>query len=274
MDYNTILNGLKRFGSNEDDICKHGTGVSINDIKENVVIAPWWEPMSLDGFGNIEYISESTFASVKVWNITNGNVEFTYIKTGIGAPVLMDVVLSLGVTKCKRIIFIGSVGSLDNDIHIGDIVVPEWSVCGDGASRYICCDKLTSNDIFGQKAYPDKKLYDIVYQNTVNICSSKNVEHHIGKNFSIDTIVAQFAHIDEILGMGCNVIEMETASAFRAAKLADISIAAIFNVSDNTVQNKSLVSGRSETEQNYRRYTKKTIIPQIILQTFESTAIL
>lgn len=79
--------------------------------------------------------------SGKVWNIHNGNIKITYIKTGIGAPVLMDSLLSLGVTACKRIIFIGSVGSLDENISIGDIVIPEYSVCGDGASRYILSDK-------------------------------------------------------------------------------------------------------------------------------------
>lgn len=272
MEYRTILDGLMRFGSNENDICKHGIGVSLDVIRENVVIAPWWEPSSLSGLGEAVYLSESEFSAVKVWNITNGEIEFTYIKAGIGAPALMDAVLSLGVTKCRNIVFIGSVGSLDDKIHIGDIVIPEWSICGDGASRYLYGDSLANNDVFGEKVYPNKELYDSVMKNTAMICQANRVEYHTGKNFSIDTIIAQFAHIDEILDMGCNVIEMETAAAFRAAGLAGIAIAAIFGVSDNTVQNKSLVSGRSENEISYRRYTKRTIIPQIILRTFGQTA--
>ena len=68
--------------------------------------------------------------------------DITYIKTGIGAPVFMDALLALGVTKCKNIIFVGSVGSLDEDIGIGDIVIPQYSICGDGASRYIASDTL------------------------------------------------------------------------------------------------------------------------------------
>jgi len=47
----------------------------------------------------------------------------------------------------------------------------------------------------------------------------------IGRNYSIDTVIAQFAHIDTILNMKCNVIEMETAAAFRAANISNISIA-------------------------------------------------
>ncbi len=267
MEYKILLDGLKRFGSNENDICKHGIGVYPESIHENVVIAPWWEPPTLADLGNTEYLSESEFSSIKVWNITNSDLEFTYIKTGIGAPVLMDVILSLGVTRCKNIIFIGSVGSLDENIKIGDIVIPQWSICGDGASRYISHNSLKDHDVFGEKSYPDKQLYSTVLDNTKQVCSENNVNFHIGKTFSIDTIFAQFAYIDEILSMGCNVIEMETAPAFRASALAGIAMAAIFSVSDNTVVNKSLVSGRTQQEKEYRSFTRKTVFPKIILKT-------
>lgn len=268
MDYKKLLDAMKRFGSKQTDICMHGIGVPPDVINTNVVIAPWWEPPIFADLGNAQYLSESNFSATKVWNIVNDNLEFTYIKTGIGAPVLMDAILSLGVTKCKDIIFIGSVGSLDENISIGDIVIPEWSICGDGASRYIFSNSLKSNDVFGEKAYPNKELYIDVIKNTKNICVDNNVKYHIGKTFSTDTIFAQFAHIDEIIDMECNVIEMETAAAFRAAALANIPIAAIFSVSDNTITNKSLISGRSESELEYRRFTRKTIFPRIILKTF------
>lgn len=49
----------------------------------------------------------------------------------------MDYILSLGVTKCKNLVFLGSSGSLDENIKISDIVVPKYSICGDGASRYL-----------------------------------------------------------------------------------------------------------------------------------------
>ena len=69
--------------------------------------------------------------------------------------------------------------------------------------------------------------------------------------------------------MGCNVIEMETASAFRAAEVADISMAAISSVSDNTVINKGLISGRTAEEMEYRRFVRKELFPQIIWKVFE-----
>lgn len=268
MNYQILIEGMKKYGSSERDICIHGIGVAPELVNEKVIIAPWWEPPTLPELGDVEYLSESQYASVKVWNITNNKFKMTYIKTGIGAPVVMDVMLSLGVTNCRKAIFVGSVGSIDETIGIGDIVIPAYSICGDGASRYIGADILNDTDVFGSKAYPDLDLYTKVYRNAELFCKENGVKYHIGKTYSIDTIFAQFAHIDEIIQMGCNVIEMETAAAFLAANMCNISLAAIFSVSDNTVTKKSLVSGRTEKEMEYRRFTRKSIIPKIILNTF------
>ena len=266
MKYDTIINGLKRFGSSERDLCVYGIGVPPEQVHENVILAPTWDPSVLPGLGKAEYLSESGDSMVKVWNLIADSAEITYIRTGIGAPMIMDALLSLGVTRCRRVIFIGAVGSLDEQIGIGDIVIPEFSVCGDGASRYIATDDL-KNDCWGEKTYPDPELLSSLKTITENVCSQNNVKWHPGRNFSIDTIVAQFAHIDRILQMQCNVIEMETAAAFRAAKMTNIQIAAIFSVSDNTMAKKSLVSGRTDQEIAYRQFVRQKLFPQIILET-------
>ena len=80
----------------------------------------------------------------------------TWIVPGIGAPTNMDVVLALGATSCRRILFIGSAGALDEKMELGDIVLPEKSICGDGASRYL--QKDLAADPFAQAAYPDGTL--------------------------------------------------------------------------------------------------------------------
>lgn len=273
MDYNRLIDGIKRFGSSEREICIHGIGILPEQVNENVIIAPWWEPYFLQDLGEANYLSKSDFSAIKVWDITTEENKITYIKTGIGAPVLMDVLLTLGVTKCRKVIFIGSVGSLDEKIGIGDIVIPEFSICGDGASRYIASDTLNNQDCWGESVYPDLNLLDEVKNITKNICEENNIKWHLGRNFSIDTIFAQFAHIDTILKLNCNVIEMETAAAFRAAKIANISIAAIFSVSDNAIINKSLVSGRTEEEIVYRKFVRKNIFPQIILKLFQQSSL-
>lgn len=262
MDYGKLIAGMNRYGATREDICMRGLAVGPDRVCENVVIAPWWTPDVLPGLGRAERISPAGHA-LGVWHIT-GDVEMTYIKTGIGAPMFLEGLLPLGVTPCKRIVFIGSVGALDAGIGIGDIVVPAYSVCGDGASRYLASDDL-ARDVFGEKAYPNAALFDTVAAETARLCDESDVRWHISRNFSVDTIAAQFAHIDTIVGMGCNVIEMETAAAFRAAKMMGIPLAALFSVSDNTMTNKSLVSGRTEEEMAYRQFTRRELFPRIIL---------
>ena len=65
----------------------------------------------------------------KVYNIYGSGFSFSFIELKrIGAPAIMDYILSLGLTDCKNLIFLGSVGSLDSDIKIGDIVIPKYSI--------------------------------------------------------------------------------------------------------------------------------------------------
>lgn len=266
MDYNDLILGMRRFGAIDEDICANSLGISSNMIHEDVIITPGWEPEKVSGIGQVELLSSSgPLFGIKVWNIKNDDIEMTYIKAGYGAPVLMDALLSLGMTKCKRVIFISSVGALDSKIGIGDIVIPECSICGDGASRYIASDKL--DDVFGEKTYPDPTLFQLLKVEVENICKENNVKWHLGQAFCTDTIFAQFAHIDNIMSMGCNLIDMETASAFRAAKLMKIQLAAMLIVSDNTIAKKSLMGGglENEREWEYLRFVRKEIMPKIIL---------
>lgn len=268
MDYQDLIGSMERFGSTKRDICIHSIGVNPDLIHENVIIAPWWEPPTFPKFGTFEYLNESNYSSIKVWNLEVEGLKISYIKTGIGAPVLMDVILALGVTLCKQIIFIGSVGALDDKMGIGDIVIPAYSICGDGASRYLASEKLADGDVFGEKQYPDKTMFDRLRIDTGHVCKENGVKWHIGNNYSTDTVFAQFVHIDEIIGMGCNTIEMETAAAFRAAAFTGIPMAALFSVSDNTVVNKSLVSGRTSEEMQYRKKVRSELFPQIITELF------
>jgi len=262
MNYSDLVAAMKRYGATERDICAFGLGAEPEQIRENVVISPVWEPPSMPALGEADLLSD--MGLIKLWNLESAGVKITYISTGIGAPVLMDALLTLGLTPCKKVIFIGSVGALDENMGIGDIVVPESSVCGDGASRYILSGDL-GQDVFGSTAYPDPGLYAKIRTATERICGAQDVRWHVGRTFSIDTIFAEFAHLENIIGRGCNVIEMETAAAFAAGKLMNIPVAALFSVSDNSVASKSLMSGRTEDDREYRRFTRREVLPEIVL---------
>lgn len=255
MKYEDLLNGHFRYGTKKEDIIKRK---GYENILENVVIAPWWSHEIFLMFNvKVEQVSK------KVFNIYGDNFEFSYIELkSIGAPVILDDVLSLGVTNVKNIIFLGSVGSLDENIKIGDIVIPDSSICGDGASRYL---NKNLEDTFGEKVCPNKDMFDKI----CNIVDSMNIEYHNVTNFSIDTVFAQFCHINKIKELGCKSIEMETACLFKTCELIGIKCVSLLCVSDNTIVNKSLYSGRSEEENIYRHKVRDEIIPKIVIEMYK-----
>ena len=255
MNYNDLLQSHLKYGTTSEDIIKNKY---YEQILENVVIAPWWKHTMFD---SLNFKSEQV--GEKVFNLYRDDVSFSFIELQcVGAPVIIDFILPLGVTKCKNIIFLGSVGSLDSNIKIGDLVVPEYSICGDGASRYL--NKNLEDELF-KREYPSTNYTNKL----IKIIENKNLKYHYVPNYSVDTIFAQFYHINKILELGAKVIEMETAVLFKCNEILKKNVTALFCVSDNTVLNKSLYSGRTEEENNHRREVRNKIIPKIVIDMFK-----
>jgi purine-nucleoside phosphorylase len=68
-----------------------------------------------------------------------------------------------------------------------------------------------------------------------------------------------------VLALGCIGFEMETAAAFKAARLVGIRAAALFPVSDVPFQKKSLFAGRSEAEKEKRIEIRKKVLAKALL---------
>ena len=259
MNYDYLLEVHKTYGTKREDILNRS---GFHEILEDVVIAPWWDVSIFDNNSNIvEKINDN------LYNIRNETYAFSYIQLkAIGAPIVVDTMMNLGITKCKRIIFIGSVGSLCEEIKIGDIVIPNISICGEGSSRYLNNDL---SDDFGKEFMPEKEFADLAINCTQKICEEINVSLHVCKNYSVDTIFLQYAHVDLIKSLGARTIEMETSVFFKAAKTINVSAVALLSVSDNTVLGKGLYSGRTEEEQKYRKYARSKVIPSVVYNLFK-----
>lgn len=255
MKYDDLILAHDKYGTNKEDIVKR---LGYDRISSYVVIAPWWKHTIFENHNlQIEQITD------KLYHITGENIEFSFLELQmIGASAVLEAILPLGLTKCKKLLFIGSAGALSEEIAIGDIVIPNYSICGDGASRYL---NTNLEDEFLKKEYPYGKFVDEV----VNCCERIYGKSTILPNYSVDTIFAQFHAISMILETGAKTIEMETAAVFKASQLMQIPTAALFVISDNTITNKSLYSGRSQKEQEYRHYIRNTMIPNIIIDLLE-----
>ena len=93
----------------------------------------------------------------------------------------------------------------------------------------------------------------------------------MGRTFCTDTLFAEFAHIDTIIRTGCNTLDMETAAAFRAAKLMNKSIVALLSVTDNIVARKSLINETAKNDDGYRLFVRREVFPKIIRSLIKSS---
>ena len=168
---------------------------------------------------SIKHIAGPTGHGYDINELAIGDKKITYITTGVGACKLMDAVLALGCTPCKNILFIGAVGTLNENMKIGNIAIPDYSICGTGADRYLTSGNVSESDSYGKKYYPNKELSDKVLKVTNESIKDKDIKTYIGKVFSSDTIFAEYAHLDEFMNMGRDIVEMETATLFNAANV-------------------------------------------------------
>ncbi len=259
MNKQDFLDSYKRFGISEKDVCPSRIGLRGDQVEEIAVIAPLHKPEFYEKHG--AKVTQLSFGYYPAYKIENENVKFTFIKTQIGAPNIDEIVVALAFSNCKKIIFTGSCGALSNKYKIGDILLPKYSISGDGATAYYTKDSFCKNVTFGKRFYPTESLNEQLKNSLVK---SNQPFTEVG-NISIDTIVGQFFHIDEFISLGADVVEMETASVFCLAEMLDIEAVAILNVSDSTIEKKSLLSGRSDKELEKHYYTEDTLVPRLVL---------
>ena len=132
-------------------------GIAEEEVSETVVLAPWWYPNKL--YNNYDCkIELLNYEFQDIHRITFKNKSFLHIRSYVGATNVGETVLLLSFTKCKRVIFVDSVGSISNDVNIGDLIIPSTSVSGEAFSSYMY--ETISNGSLYKEYHPTMKLYN------------------------------------------------------------------------------------------------------------------
>lgn len=228
-------------------------------IREYVIIAPCWSPVSV-GIENSNLISKT---SCEVWDCSMDNKSFTYIVSGVGAGNCADIVMALENTACKHVLFIGSAGALDSGINIGDIAIPSGVISAEGATRYL--GVCLSDDVFGTIYYADRTLHDRLWLRTQSVVSKMDIGCHDGVGISVESIYSQYKHMQEICERGCVFIDMEASACLAAANVSNIECAVVFCISDNTVQNEPLYLVSNE-KTSFRKRIRWEVMPALIVE--------
>ncbi|MBO5109598.1 MAG: hypothetical protein J6D21_02670 [Clostridia bacterium] len=268
MEYSDIIKNMRRFGSSDAEICQSTLGIAPEEISPLVIVSPGWPPERLFAPEEITpLVQASPLFGFRLWRIETGGKQATYVRTGFGAPMVMDALLLLGLTRPEQILFISSVGALSKEISVGDILLPRVSSCGDGAGRYLSADPW--RDAYGEEQTPEAAMLRRLAELTDKICQDHSVAWHYGNTLCVDTIVAQYMHLERIIECGYDSVDMESAVAFKAARRMGIPAAALLHVSDNSVLDQSLLSARdNHGGRAYRSFVRKEVLPKIVRALF------
>ncbi|MBN2772148.1 MAG: phosphorylase [Spirochaetes bacterium] len=255
--YDEMRSGKEKY-NNCDNLLKDIYGLDSDFEYDAIIVAPSWNP---------EIIFSEYEPVVKVekkgpyycgYTVEFEGKRFGYIQVAAGAANIIDSCLTLGGSKCKKVIFIGAAGALKSDIKLGDIVIPKYSIAGDGGSLYLY-EKIAVEN-FRKKIYPDKDISQKVIE------TAKKLKIDIKEKivYCTDSIFCEYYHLEDILSLGSEIIEMETAAFYRCMELIGKPGFALLCISDNSATNQSLVGKTAEDRARYHESRNK-LIPELVL---------
>jgi purine-nucleoside phosphorylase len=242
-----ILSGLHRH-NDCDNFALAVYGLNKNIHYDALVIAPSWKPekVFLQCEAQINLMRQGPYYAG--YEIEVEGRKIGYIQTAACAGNVVDCVLSvLSELSTPKIFFIGAVGALKEDIQIGDIIVPKVSIAGDGSSLYLY-DRVDTEH-FRNRLIQDAKI------NASLIEAGKKLGVKIEEKvvYSTDSIVCEYLHLQDILSLGCDAIEMETAAFLRCMELLNKKADVLLCVSDNSATGNSLVGRNDEDSEKFHR---------------------
>lgn len=143
---------------------------------------------------------------------------------GIGGPVIaakMEELISWGV---EQFISIGTAGSLQAKVGIGDLIICEKAIRDEGTSHHY----LPPSKYIHAPRRMTSKLQ--------NLLKKANLPHHVGSTWTTDSFYRQTAEeVQYFQKEGVLTVEMEAAALFAVAHFHQIDLGAMFVISDSHV---------------------------------------
>ncbi len=170
----------------------------------------------IKNFSFMEYnMYTGDFAGTKITSINGGRFA---ADTAITTEILCSA-------KAQTMIRIGSCGSLSENIKIGDLVVADSAVCGEGVTQYYVADKN-----FEPQA--DKNLT----AKLLEVAKTSGFTVHQGKVWSTDAILRETReHVGKAVAQGAVAVDMVSSVFLTICQLYKIPATVILAVSDNVI---------------------------------------
>jgi len=170
----------------------------------------------IKNFSFMEYtMYTGDFAGTRVTSINGGRFS---ADTAITTEILCNA-------QPKAMIRIGSCGALSNDVKIGDLIVIDSALRGDGVTPYYVNDK-------NYQPASDKKLTDALFE----VAKGSGNTVHRGRTWSTDAILRETReHVGNAIKENCIAVDMVTSTFLTICDQYKIPATAIMAVSDHII---------------------------------------
>ena len=240
------------------DFLKAVYGISSEEQFDGFVIAPGWVPEKILAKYEPKIEVISVKAGYSSYIVEFDGVKLAWIKCGVSSSNVIDATVSLADACAAPVIFLGAVGALNADVAVGELCTPLESYAFDGASLYLH-EKIDSEN-FGRTVVPGCREY---IDEVIGKAGKKNIELTRRRTFCTDSIICEYAHLDEIKLTGAELIEMETAAFYECLKMMGRKGIALLCVSDNSASGVPLVQRTPEQRKRYDE-CRSHDIPEVI----------
>lgn len=161
------------------------------------------------------------------YTMHTGSYRGTKITTINGGRFSPDTAITTEIlchAKAQKMIRIGSAGSLSADIKIGDIVVIDSAIRGEGVTPYYVGPDF--------QATSDPQLTDALEE----VAATSGLRVHRGKVWTTDALLRETReHVGKAMGQGAIVVDMVSATFLTLCQVYKVPATAIVAVSDNII---------------------------------------
>ena len=166
-------------------------------------------------FSFMEYtMYTGMYQGIKITGINGG-------RFSTDTSITTEVICNAGI---KNIIRIGTCGALDENIKVGDIVIVDKVIRGDGVTPYYVDSKFETR--------ADKKLTDTL----TDVAKSLGANVHRGTVWTTDALLRETREIVEAKRKeGAIAVDMVCSTLLTIAQLNNVRAGSILAVSDNVI---------------------------------------
>lgn len=181
--------------------------------------------------------------------------DISVINFGVGSPGAGIIVHCLSyLDRIRAVLMLGMCGGIDEELEIGNLLIPTGSVRDEGTSRH-----YLPTDVPAQPSFWINRICEEVIKRELNITPVSGIM--LTTDYRMWEFDREF--IDYILKHRILAIDMEIATLFSVAYALNVPVGAIMLISDMPLK-KGGIKSKESAKEIFQTYTEKHMLSGLL----------